>query len=316
MSLRRRHFGNLLRPFAWSGVVLLVSVSVCRAEPSVQMTKGTGKVTITIDGKPFADFVYEDSATTRPYLAHIKAPSGFQVTRNHPPIKGLDPIDHETLHPGIWMSFSELSGADFWRNKAPVKFERFLEEPTVSGDEGKLGVLFRYESNGKIIAHEDLRLGFKKAKEGRWILWDSELSSDEPLVFSDQEEMGLGTRVATPLTVKEGGQITSSEGKKNEKGIRGTQAAWCDYSRAIDDMQTGLLIVPDPRNKPKAYWHARDYGMLTANPFGPKSLTGEGDGTVVVKPPQKMRLRFGILIYSGEVDRDQAAKEYEKIAGK
>lgn len=297
--------------------ILFFGVSCWEARgevPSIVTETGKGRVTFLIDGKAFADFVYEDPATTRPYLAHVKAPSGFQVTRNHPPKKGLDPLDHETLHPGIWMSFSELSGADFWRNKAPVKFEKFLDGPKSTGDRATLTARFRYESNGKTIAHEDLHLAIINAPEGRWILWDSVLSSAEPLIFSDQEEMGLGTRVATPLTVNEGGKITSSEGKKNEREVRGTQGAWCEYSKEIDGVPTGLLIVPHPENNPRAYWHARDYGMLTANPFGEKSLTGKGDGTVVVHPPKNMRLRFGILIFSAKIDAHRESQRYPSLA--
>lgn len=297
--------------------ILFMGVAVGDAmgeSPSIAIETGKGKITFQIDGKAFADFVYEDQATTRPYLAHVKAPSGFQVTRNHPPKEGVDPLDHETLHPGIWMSFSELSGADFWRNKAPVKFEKFLDAPKANGDHATLTARFRYESNGKTIAREDLHLAVINAPEGRWILWDSVLSGDEPLIFSDQEEMGLGTRVATPLTVKEGGTITSSDGKKNEEEVRGTRAAWCEYSKEIDGVPTGLLIVPHPDNEPRVYWHARDYGMLTANPFGAKSLTGKGDGKVVIKPPQTMRLRFGILIFSASIDANEVARRYPGLA--
>jgi hypothetical protein len=125
--------------------------------------------------------------------------------------------------------------------------------------------------------------------------------------------MGLGTRVATSLTVKEGGTITSSEGKKNEKEVRGTRAAWCEYSKVIDGVPTGLLIVPHPENEPRVYWHARDYGMLTANPFGEKSLTGKGDGTVTVFPPNIMRLRFGILVFSTKVDGEAEARKYTQL---
>ena len=46
--------------------------------------------------------------------------------------------------------------------------------------------------------------------------------------FGTQEEMGLGVRLATPLTVKSGnGRITNSVGGTNEKGTWGQAADWC-----------------------------------------------------------------------------------------
>jgi hypothetical protein len=48
-----------------------------------------------------------------------------------------------------------------------------------------------------------------------WLLaWDANFQAgDASLVFGDQEEMGFGARVATALTEKNGGVITSSFGK-------------------------------------------------------------------------------------------------------
>ena len=60
--------------------------------------------------------------------------------------------------------------------------------------------------------------------------------------FGDQEEMGLGIRVATDHAVTNGGVITSSDGRKNEKQVWGRQADWCDYS----GKGVGVMLMPDP----------------------------------------------------------------------
>ena len=36
----------------------------------------------------------------------------------------------------LWLAFGDLSGADFWRNKAQVRPVGFVEEPT-SDDQGE-----------------------------------------------------------------------------------------------------------------------------------------------------------------------------------
>ena len=28
--------------------------------------------------------------------------------------------DHPTMHPGLWLAFGDINGADFWRNKGRV----------------------------------------------------------------------------------------------------------------------------------------------------------------------------------------------------
>ncbi len=73
----------------------------------------TDSVAIDVGGKPLATYVFRDAKILRPYLVHVRAPSGVQVTRNHPPVEGADRTDHDTMHPGIWLAFGDISGVDF-----------------------------------------------------------------------------------------------------------------------------------------------------------------------------------------------------------
>jgi hypothetical protein len=36
-----------------------------------------------------------------PYFANVHAPGGWKATRNHPPVTGVDAMDHDAMHPGI-----------------------------------------------------------------------------------------------------------------------------------------------------------------------------------------------------------------------
>ena len=73
---------------------------------------------ISLGGQPIVDFVFRDERILRPYFANARVANGVQVTRNHPPILDVDAVDHDTMHPGIWLGFGDISGQDFWRNKA------------------------------------------------------------------------------------------------------------------------------------------------------------------------------------------------------
>ena len=89
-----------------------------------------GRILVNIDRKTMATYVYEDPDILRPYFAALKAPSGVQVTRHHPPRKGLDADDNTTMHPGLWLALGDISGNDFWRNKARVNHVGFINELT------------------------------------------------------------------------------------------------------------------------------------------------------------------------------------------
>jgi hypothetical protein len=118
--------------------------------------------------------------------------------------------------------------------------------------------------------------------------------------------MGLGVRVATDLAVTNGGVITNSEGRKNEKEVWGTQADWCDYSGKFG----GIMLMPDSRNFRRSWFHARDYGLLVVNPFGRQALAKGEPSRVVVERGETLMLRFGVLIYDGDVDRRAAYQDF------
>jgi hypothetical protein len=122
-------------------------------------------------------------------------------------------------------------------------------------------------------------------------------------MFGDQEEMGLGVRVATPLTVQHGGQIITSTGARNEKQVRSQAADWCDYSGTQGGHRVGVTLLPHPKNFRPSWYHARDYGLVVANPFGRKALTNGELSRVVVKTGETFRLRFGILLHGSKADQ-------------
>ncbi len=200
--------------------------------------------------------------TTRPFFESIHAPDGTQVTRNNPPVEGKDLADHPTFHPGLWLAFGDLNGADSWRNKDRIRHAGFVEPPQGGPGRGTFAVRNRHEKGGKVIGEEVCRITVLVRPEGYLLLWDSEFRPvGGDLVFGDQEEMGLGVRVATPLAVVKGGRIIDSEGRVNEAQVWGRQADWCSYSgrgrrgagrRAADAAPGELppLVVPRPRLRP------------------------------------------------------------------
>ena len=47
-----------------------------------------------------ARFYHKHPEVHRPFWAHVKTPSGLQVTRPFPPVEGVDATDHARMHPG------------------------------------------------------------------------------------------------------------------------------------------------------------------------------------------------------------------------
>lgn len=283
----------------------------------VEFRSEPGRVVISAGGEPVATYVYRDATITRPYFCDVFAPGRVQVTRNHPPVAGKDPTDHAALHPGIWLAFGDLSGADDWRNRARVDHDRFDDPPAANGRDGSFRVrnLYRTADGSGTICEETCLYRVTVLPGGYLLTADSEFRSDRAgFEFGDQEEMGFGVRVATPLSVKQGGRILNSDGARDERGVRGTQADWCDYSGTVSGRFAGLTLMQSPNNIRKGWFHARDYGLLVANPFGRKALTKGEESRVVVKRGEPFRLGFGVFLHSApaarEFDPAGAYREY------
>ncbi|MCC6491073.1 MAG: PmoA family protein [Candidatus Hydrogenedentes bacterium] len=282
--------------------------------PKVTFQGTEGCVQIQIGGAPFATYVYRDAKIPRPYFCNVMAPNGVQVTRPNPPDpllnKGND--DHPEFHPGIWLAFGDIGGMDVWRNKGRVRHVRFVDAPHGENGTGAFTVENVYESGGRppqTVCREVCTYTIHATDRGYFLVSESDfIAENHDLTFGDQEEMGLGVRMATSLTAKLGsGTIVNSEGGVDESGTWGKQAAWCSYYGTAEGQRVGITIMPDPANFRASWFHSRDYGLLVANPFAKKAMTAPDDDTVLadstrVPQGQHFRLAFGILVFSRPED--------------
>lgn len=294
-----------------SFVALVPGVAAEWSDAPVEFVTGDGRVAVVIDGQPIAVYCYHDRQILHPYFAHVRTADGIQVTRNHPPAKGHDLSDHDTMHAGIWLAYGDLSGSDFWRNVGRIQHAGFVVSPRGGPGRGTFTVRNEYidpKAPARIVCQDTSHYTFVPLRDGYLILFDVRFTSDRELTFGDQEEMGLGIRMATPLRVGQSGRenvpagngtITNSAGEKNEKSVWGHAADWCDFTGTIAGRKVGATILCHPANTRPTRFHARDYGMLTANPFGQKCFGDTSATAVVVHPGEEMRLRYGVYIHSG-----------------
>lgn len=290
--------------------------------PLLNIAAASGALDIRQGDKLLATYVYCDQDILRPYFTNLHAPDGLRITRNHPPKTGADSIDHADMHPGVWLAFGDIDGADFWRNRASVEHVEFIESPQSDDDHASFVVRNRYRAGEKIICVETCRHQVVLRRQGCFVLYDSTFRNEgSAFAFGDQEEMGLGVRVADSFRVDGGnGRILAADGSKNERQVRGNRSRWCDYSGLVDRRRAGLVVMMHPQNFRKCWYHARDYGVLIANPFGRQALAGGEPSRVVVEAGETLRLRFGVFAYSvtaaEPLNYDEVYCQYLQLAAK
>jgi len=259
--------------------------------------KEEGRLEVSLKEQPVLSYYYKHAETTRPFFAHVKTPSGFQVTRNYPPVEGADRTDHPFMHPGLSLGFANLNGTNFWHNNdGVVEHAGFTEEPT-DGDFVRFAVRNVYKTkDGAVICGEQASYVITANEDGYAIRMESRFTGENEFYFGVKEEMGLAMRLASPLTVKDGkGSILSAAGGQNEKGTWGKPDVWWDYFGPAKNASAGILLMSGPGN-PEVWSHSRDYGVLVANPF-PLDNKENRELRTVIAPGKVFTLRFGVQVH-------------------
>jgi hypothetical protein len=96
------------------------------------------------------------------------------------------------------------------------------------------------------------------------------------------------------------GNYRSSEGITGE-AVWGTRAKWMNLYGIIGNEKVSVIICDHPKNPSyPTYWHARGYGLFSANPLGGSDFT-EGKEVVNFSLPagKSVTFRYRTIITSG-----------------
>lgn len=298
---------------AWPGTAAF-------AESTVSFRPAGDRIEVLLDGRPFTSFHYGPQ-WDKPFLHPLRTVTGLIVSRGFP----LEPRPGESTdhpwHRGLWWGHGDVNGEDFWRELGREKTGRLVrrEGPTA---EGRLSAVFEF------VTPRGVRLGsvrqgfaFSKVTGGVAVDADIEIRADrgQPLRLGDTEDGGFGIRLRDEFRQDRGATLVNSEGLRGTENIWGKSARWVDYSAVIEGRSVGVLVMDHPGNlRHPAHWHARGYGLCSANPFGLASFTGDAarDGAYVIPPGQSLILRYRVLIHEGDFARSDLERWYEEYASR
>jgi hypothetical protein len=80
----------------------------------------------------------------------------------------------------------------------------------------------------------------------------------------------------------------------------------------VGDHLVGIAVFDHPSNpRYPTYWHVRDYGLMTANPFGLSHFVGGGaDGSYVLPASANVTFSYRILVHAGGAADGDVARKY------
>ena len=110
------------------------------------------------------------------------------------------------------------------------------------------------------------------------------------------------------------GRIENSAGGIGESDCWGKPAHWCDYSGTVDGEQMGIAIFDHPMNlRHPTCWHVRDYGLMTANPFGYSHYQSSflKDGSYTIPAGTVLTFRYRICIHRYDARKGRISDHYQ-----
>jgi hypothetical protein len=153
---------------------------------------------------------------------------------------------------------------------------------------------------------------FKDTKEGMFgirVARQLQLPAKEDIVL--KESKGGTTTVKALANDDITGNYRSSEGITGD-AVWGTRARWMDLYGSIGNEVISLVVCDHPKNQSyPTYWHARGYGLFSANPLGAYDFT-QGKETVnfMIPAGNSATFRYRVIVNSGADLTDSEINAY------
>ena len=250
-------------------------------------------------------------------LYPVIGPLERPLTRKYPLEEKSEGEDSDhPHHASLWYTHGDVNGVDFWaigKNKGKIIHQEFLE---IKGNSFTSSNFWK-DGEGKTICQDQRTLSFYEFGQNERAI-DIEITlmaTVEDLVLGDTKEGSMGIRMAPEFRLRgkvARGSCLNSEGAVG-KSIWGKRASWVSYWAKFDKQNMAISIFDHPSNpRHPTWWHARDYGLVAANPFGQHDFERKpkGTGDMKLSLGEKVSFKYGFLFHLGDPLDSNVAQKY------
>ncbi|MFP4056261.1 MAG: PmoA family protein [Candidatus Brocadiia bacterium] len=301
---------------------------------AVKLERPDATVDITIAGKPFTTYLFAPGKPAghqlrRPCFFPVFGPDQTAMTRPFPLTTEIPPEmknlrkDHPH-HTSIWVAHGDVNGVDNWSISGGAGWQLHRDFQAVAS--GAVMGLFREDldwttRDRKPVLAETRTVRVYRLPHTHRML-DLEIAFHAKygkVVFGDTKEGGLcATRMRPEFRANNKGRLVNAQGK-TAGDAWGKESEWVDASGTVGEKRYGFAIFDHPRNlRHPTTWHARTYGLLTANPFGLSYFTHDrknkhkGDHTL--EEGETLTFRYRIYFHVGDEKQGAVAARYADYA--
>ncbi|MBW6534136.1 MAG: PmoA family protein [Mariniphaga sp.] len=285
-------------------LILLTTTFVATAQPKVTAEQVGDKIEFRVNGNLFTSYILSEFEKY-PFFFPVNGPSNATVTSmrnaNYP------------HHSSLFFGCDKVNGGNYWQegldegqivslradilesggDKAVIENENIWKRPGADAPIKDKRII-----TVSVTSPEKFQIDFDIVME---MLMDVTIDKTNHSLFSG--------RMDPDLAVINGGTMINAEGETGEKDTFGKRSAWMDYYGERMGKMEGMAIMQHPSNEWfPAPWFTRDYGFFSPTPM----YWPENDKNIVLKKGEQIKLRYRVLVHTGNHLVAKIAEEFEK----
>lgn len=314
----------------------------------------SGAIEIKANGRLLTALNYQ--SFRKPILYPVNGPGGVMVMRHWPVQTDIAGEAHDhPHHKSLWFAHGDVNGHSFWDEKCRIKTigqpTMLSHPPTVifenqwivdRGPENESETNRQADQDqpienaaavSQVIASDTTTIICGAMNDdpdplsgGWWIDYRVSLQATHgEIKLGDTKEGTFAIRTHPNLRLKNdpgrgvlqvNGHAINSAGQ-TDLDLWGQPAKWVAYHGTIEQQAVTLAIFDHPSNlRHPTTWHAREYGLVAANPFGlsPFLKQAPGSGDFIIPAGANLAFRYRLLIMPGVADRAQIEERFQDFA--
>lgn len=326
---------RLLPVTAASALALVISLlprpGLAESPPAavaVAHDQASKKVTVSVGREVFTELHY--NTFSKPILWPLRGPGGVTMTRDWP--MKADTAGEDKDHPhhkSLWFTHGDVNGVDFWSESDTSGKVITTTAPRAEvGPDGRAILELQNEwraPDGRVVCTDTTVIRCGVAGAARLIDFSITVAATQgDVVFGDTKEGTMAVRTRSELNVERKNPLAAGTSRNREgltaKDMWGAKSAWVDYQAPISGKVVGLAMFDHPSNlRHPTTWHARDYGLVAANPFGLHDFSKNqptGAGTHIIPAGGTTTWRYAIYLYESALTPTDIESAWTAWAGK
>ncbi|MDD3787122.1 MAG: PmoA family protein [Petrimonas sp.] len=274
------------------------------SQSKVTAEKVGDKIEIRVNGNLFTSYILSEFEKY-PFFYPVNGPSNASVTSfrnaNYP------------HHSSLFFGCDRVNGGNYWQEGLDRGQIISLRADIVEtgGEKAVIENECIWRRPGADAPVKDKRIITVSApsKDKFQIDFDVTMEMLMDVVIEKTNHSLFSGRMDPDLAVINGGIMINAEGQKGEKDTFGKKSSWMDCYGTRQGKTEGMAIMQHPSNDwYPAPWFTRDYGFFSPTPmYWPKN-----DKNTTLKKGQLIKLRYRVLVHSGNHIEAGIAQEFEK----